>query len=110
MKDFENITGLPDKMMNITLKELVSTYGGVMRLEKWANTLEKLLSASYTEMVMLEEKGKLIDRDFVIQCFNGFLGEVYYFLENQEYRDDVYKIIKDCGSDLVDRVINYNNK
>ena len=64
--DFVNVTGLPEKMMGLTIFELVKNYGGPMQLEKWAKVLNQLSSTTERQDKMKERRNITIEKDFVI--------------------------------------------
>jgi len=70
---FEDMTGLPAKMMKISMKTLVLKYGGAMQLKNWADILNKLMTASEKELKMAERRIELIDKDFVIARLFSYL-------------------------------------
>lgn len=73
--EFDNITGLPERMMSLTLMELVSKYGGPMQLDKWAGILQKLMNAHKTEVSIERDRLTLIEKDFVISQVFKFIDE-----------------------------------
>lgn len=72
-EDFENVTGLPAKMMKLTLFELVSRYGGPMQLDKWAIVLQKLSTTMERNQKTQERRNELIEKDFVISNVKKYL-------------------------------------
>jgi hypothetical protein len=49
-EEFTDITGLPAKLMNMSLKDLVEKYGNISRVEKYAKTLHLLSCAQLKEI------------------------------------------------------------
>lgn len=72
--EFENISGLPAKMMNLTLMQLVINYGGPMMLESWSKILQRLMSASEKDQKIQERRLELIEKDF-------FISKIFKYLE-----------------------------
>jgi len=71
--EFENITGLPARMMKLNLKNLVVRYGGPMMLKSWADILVKIMSANEKDQKIQERRLELIQKDFVISRLFMFL-------------------------------------
>jgi hypothetical protein len=72
-EEFEEISGLPQKMMSLTVYQLVNKWGGVMSLNKWADFLSKLATISEKEQKMQMRKNELIEKDFVISNLIKFV-------------------------------------
>jgi hypothetical protein len=71
--EFEDITGLPDRMMNMTIKKLVRYYGGPMQLKIWADILNKQMMSAERDQRMRERRFELIEKDFVIAKIFNYL-------------------------------------
>lgn len=71
--DFENITGLPARMMKLNLKQLVMRYGGPMMLDSWSKILQRLMSANEKDQKIQERRLELIEKDFVISRLFSYL-------------------------------------
>ena len=71
--DFENVTGLPARMMGLNLKQLVIRYGGPMMLESWSKILQRIMSANERDQKIQERRLELIEKDFVISRVFSFL-------------------------------------
>lgn len=72
---FEDITGLPSKMMEMTMFELVKKYGGQHQLEKWANILSKMMTAQKADVAIQKDRMQLIEKDFVVSQVFKFIDE-----------------------------------
>lgn len=72
--EFENISGLPAKMMKLTLYQLVINYGGPMMLDSWSKILQRLMSASEKDQKIQERRLELIEKDF-------FISKIFKYLE-----------------------------
>lgn len=72
---FEDVSGLPSKMMGLTLMELVRNYGGPMQLEKWAAILQKIMTAQKAEVSIQRDRLTLIEKDFVLSQIFKFVDE-----------------------------------
>ncbi|MDD5353061.1 MAG: hypothetical protein PHS93_07880 [Candidatus Omnitrophica bacterium] len=70
---FEDVTGLPERMMNLTLYELVKRYGGPMNLESWSKILQRLMGAMSQDQKIQERRLTLIEKDFVISRLLQYL-------------------------------------
>lgn len=71
--EFEEMAGLPKRLMKLTVYQLVNKYGGVMSLNKWADFLSKLATISEKEQKMQMRKNELIEKDFVISNLIKFV-------------------------------------
>jgi len=84
--EFENITGLPARMMKLNLKNLVVRYGGPMMLKSWADILVKIMSANEKDQKIQERRLELIQKDFVISRLFMFLetlsSRIFDYTEN----------------------------
>jgi len=74
--DFENITGLPAKMMKLNLKQLVMKYGGPMLLNSWSLILQRLMSASEKDQKMQERRLELIEKDFAVSRLFKYIEDL----------------------------------
>jgi len=72
--DFENITGLPARMMELNLKQLVMRYGGPMMLDSWSKILQRIMSANEKDQKIQERRLELIEKDF-------FISKIFSYLE-----------------------------
>lgn len=86
-EDFEDITGLPESMMNLTLFHLVKRYGGPKQLTDWANILSKLMTAQKADISIQRERLALIEKDYTIsQVFkflDVFVNQIFDLAESQ---------------------------
>jgi hypothetical protein len=71
--DFEDISGLPSRMMNLKLFQLVKRYGGPLNLTNWALILQRVMSAQEKEQKIKERRLELIEKDFVISRLMVYL-------------------------------------
>lgn len=85
--DFENTTGLPARMMNMTMFELVKRYGGEMQLKGWADILNKLMAAMEKDQKSQERRNELVEKDFiisnVIKYVDFFMNALFDLAEGQ---------------------------
>jgi hypothetical protein len=95
-ESFEDITGLPSKMMELTMFELVKKYGGMHRLEKWANVTAKFMTAQKNEVAIQKDRLKLIEKDFTIsQVFkfvDEFINKIFDSIDSQN--EIIYSLAK----------------
>lgn len=61
---FENITGLPARMMNMSLKNLVIKYGTRPEIEKYVKILNMLFQNAEKDNKIKEKRIELIEKDF----------------------------------------------
>jgi len=71
--DFENVIGLPARMMDLNIKQLVMRYGGPMMLDNWSKILQRLMSANEKDQKIQERRLELIEKDFVIARLFSYL-------------------------------------
>ena len=87
IEDFENITGLPQRMMNLTVFQLVKKFGGELQLKGWADILSKLMTAMEKDQKYQERRNQLIEKDFVIsnvfKYLDVFMDAVFDMAEAQ---------------------------
>ncbi len=72
--DFESITGLPSRMMSLTIKELVMKYGGPMMLDQWSKILQRLMMSEEKDIKAQERRQELIEKDFVVSQVFSYLS------------------------------------
>lgn len=72
--EFENLTGLPSKLMNWPLKEIVLKYGGQMQLDTYSKILSRLMSTALQDQKMQERRLELIEKDFVISGIFSYMN------------------------------------
>jgi hypothetical protein len=63
---FEDISGLPAKMMKLNLFQLVIRYGGPMQLSAYSLILQRIMSASKIDQETRMKRLELIEKDFII--------------------------------------------
>ena len=61
-----NAIGVPAELLNLTLKELVMRYSGILPLEKHAKILKILVESAEKEQRIKERRLMLVDKDFVV--------------------------------------------
>jgi len=76
---FEDVTGLPSRMMGLTLYELVKRYGGPMGLESYSKILQRLMGAMLQDQKIQTDRLKLIEKDFTI-------SRIFIYLETLSNR------------------------
>lgn len=96
--DFENVSGLPEEMMNLNLKQLVRKYGGPMMLKNWVDILNKLMQANERDQKIQEKKLDLIDKDFVTSRLFSYVEVLHNQIFNVPLSISDH-IIAMCASD-----------
>jgi len=100
--EFENITGLPARMMKLNLKNLVVKYGGPMMLKSWADILVKIMSANEKDQKIQERRLELIQKDFVISRLFMFLetlsSRIFDYTENIPV--EIIALVKSGANDI----------
>lgn len=72
--EFEELMGIPGKLKDMTLEQVVFGYGNIPGLKSYAETLDKIMSGLKKSVEIQEKKRELITRDF-------FKGHVVSYLE-----------------------------
>lgn len=72
--EFENLTGLPSKLMNWPLKEIVLKYGGQMQLDTYSKILSRLMSTALQDQKIQERRLELIEKDFFISGIFSYIN------------------------------------
>ncbi|MGL4982141.1 MAG: hypothetical protein ACRC4W_04725 [Treponemataceae bacterium] len=79
--------GVPEKYLDMTLKELVKKFGGIPALEKHVKILKDLVFIEEREQKTQERRLDLIEKDFVISQVFAFLtnltNQLLEFPDNQ---------------------------
>jgi len=100
--EFENITGLPARMMKLNLKNLVVKYGGPMMLKSWADILVKIMSANEKDQKIQERRLELIQKDFAISRLFMFLetlsSRIFDYTENIPV--EIIALVKSGADDI----------
>jgi len=78
--EFEDISGLPARMMKLNLFQLVMKYGGPMILTNWSLILQRIMAAQEKEQKIKERRLELIEKDFVISQVVLYLEILSNFL------------------------------
>jgi len=68
--------GLTDKMLNMTLIQLITNYGGVAGIERFAKILQTLTTANEKELRLQERRQELIPKDFVTSRLFGYVDQL----------------------------------
>ncbi len=63
--DFETLTGLPERLGNLTLRQLAMQYGAQMQLKGYVDILNTLMAAQKKDVEIQERRNILIEKDFV---------------------------------------------
>lgn len=74
--DYAITTGLSETMLNMTLLQLVTNYGGVAGIERFAKTLQTLTTANEKELRLQERRQKLVSKDFVTSRLFGYVDQL----------------------------------
>lgn len=72
--EFENLTGLASKMMNMSMKDLVFRYGGQLQLDGYSKILQRLMSMALQDQKMQERRLDLVEKDFMISSVFSYLN------------------------------------
>jgi len=68
--------GLTDAMLNMTLLQLITRYGGVAGIERFAKILQTLTTANEKELRLQERRQELVPKDFVTSRLFGYVDQL----------------------------------
>jgi hypothetical protein len=71
--EVSKITGLPEELLGLTIRELVMRYGSVANLEKYVRMLKDLTTADEKDQKIRERRLALVEKDFVISRVFAYL-------------------------------------
>jgi hypothetical protein len=84
--DFEALTGLPERLSNLTLKQLCLQYGSQMQLKGYVDILNSLMSAMKRDVDIQEKRRALIEKDFVsahlFQFLDVMINQIFDYPES----------------------------
>lgn len=84
--DFEQLTGLPERLSNLTLKQLCLQYGSQMQLKGYVDILNALMSAMKRDVDIQEKRRALIEKDFVsahlFQFLDVMINQIFDYPES----------------------------
>lgn len=84
--DFEALTGLPERLSNLTLKQLCLQYGSQMQLKGYVDILNALMSAMKRDVDIQEKRRALIEKDFVsahlFQFLDVMINQIFDYPES----------------------------
>lgn len=97
--EFEELTGIPGKLKNYTLEQLVYAHGNIPGIKTYAETLDKIMSALKKSVEIQKIKRELIERDFFkshVASYLEVLSEQFfdYAGTDKKMRKDFSKLIK----------------
>lgn len=85
-KDFETLSGIPEKYANMTIKELVLLHGGPLGLKIYVEILDKIFSANKKDVEIQERRRVLIEKDFVVNhlftYIDVFMSKIFDYPES----------------------------
>ncbi len=98
--EFEDVTGLPSKFMDLTLEQMVLQHGNIQGIKAWAEQLDKMMSALKKSVDVKKTRSELIEFDFVrahvITYLNVLSEQLFdYAGEDSKMLKAITKIIKD---------------
>ena len=107
--DFEYVMGLPNKLMNARLCDLMENYGSWPGIKNWAETLDKTMSAQKKTVDVQRARGELIERDFVrshvYDILNVLSNQLFDYADGDaKMRREVEKIIQHTKRNLIDQL------
>ena len=70
------LSGLPEYMLGLTIRELVVRYNGIVNLQGYVKTLKELMIAAEKDQRIKERQQAKIDKDFVQSKLFGYVDNV----------------------------------
>lgn len=64
--NFDIVSGIPEKMLDMTIRELVLQYQGNTGLKSYVDILDKLMSARTKDLKIQEIRKDLVPKDFIL--------------------------------------------
>lgn len=97
--EFEELTGIPGKLKNYTLEQLVYAHGNIPGIKTYAETLDKIMSALKKSVEIQKIKCELIERNFFkshVASYLEILSEQLfdYAGTDKKMRKDFSKLVK----------------
>ena len=97
---FEDVTGLPGKFLDLKLEQMVLQHGNIQGIKAWAEQLDKMMSALKKSVDVRKMRSELIAFDFVrahVMTYLNVLSEQLfdYAGEDKKMLKAITKIIKD---------------
>ena len=78
---------LPQKMLNMTVSDLVKKHGGVAGIKDFSIILKNILSADKTAQDIRERRNELVEKDFTVsnlkKYIDLFMDEIFNLAESQ---------------------------
>lgn len=85
--DFENQTGLPAKIMSMTIEELVKKFGTGKDFKEWTIAYKNIKTVDQIDVKTAEIRNQLIPKDFVVSTvfrfINQFMKSVFDSIQSQ---------------------------
>ncbi len=85
--DFEDTTGLPSKVMDLTIEQLIRKHGSLPGLKDWAEVLAKLKRSEKMDLEIAQRRNQLIEKDFVtandFKYLNLFMKSIFDLANSQ---------------------------
>ena len=88
--------GVPAELLDLTLKELVMRYSGILPLEKHAKILKILVESAEKEQRIKERRLTLVDKDFVV-------SRIFQYVDNLMIQ--ILEYPESTADDIVARVL-----
>ena len=88
--------GVPAELLDLTLKELVMRYSGILPLEKHAKILKIIVESAEKEQRIKERRLTLVDKDFVV-------SRIFQYVDNLMIQ--ILEYPESTADDIVARVL-----
>lgn len=85
ISDFESLSGLPDKYMDMTIKQIIFKHGDLATFKLYVDVLEKLMSARKKDIEASEKRNQLIPRstvEFLKAYIDIFTNQLFDYAES----------------------------
>ncbi len=95
------LSGLPEYMLGLTIRELVIRYNGIVNLQGYVKTLKELMIAAEKDQRIKERQQAKIDKDFVQSKLFGYVDNIMNQLLDYPLGavDQIIALVKSLGED-----------
>ena len=87
----QEMAGIPEHMLNLTIKELVLQYGSATEIEKYAKILQLLMTSNEKDIKIKERRQIVISKDFVKARLFSYIDQLMNKL--LDYPDSAVDVI-----------------
>lgn len=109
VKTNQRTDNTPQVMLDMTLRDLVSTYGNMDGIERYVKVLRDLTTADEKTQRLQERRQMQIPRDFVISRLFGFINQLTNKILDvpDSLADQVIALVQSDSENCRQKIINY---